>query len=325
MKKIRQIIRKFLFEAHGIQISVHEFSKEIATDMLGVIEDNFIRMNNGREWKFEVDFQSPETIKKDTKINIVKIGFTFISFEVFKVSGSFDPNRTVLLTDDNYNVFIKLEIETNTIENVLQQIESVVSHELNHAFVHIKGLSGKLKAKNLNYSNKFTRGELKTLIDKTPALKEFTKMIYMANPYEVQSRVQQSALELKYIDKKEAKDTIDALLQYAPLRDAKMMISYNLDEINKVDGQILENFVKKFNDNIKSASKEENPKTIYKVDKFFDYWKDVINNAGDKLARKIYKIVADKHQIHEGCVYELTDGGAYNIIFGESYGYNSHG
>lgn len=319
MSKIRQIIRKLLFEIHGKQVSVHNFSAEITTDMMGVLKDNFRTMSNGKEWKFATEFKAPEDIQKDTKIDIVKIEFKFIFSNNFNIKGKFISNNTVLLKNDDYEVCLEINLETNTLENILPQIKSVISHELNHAFVHIKGITGKLKAKNLNLSNKFTQAEINSLIEKTPALKVFVKMIYLANPYEVQARVQQSASELEHVNEKTAKDTISALLQYNPLRDAKIMIAYNLNEINKTDKVTLETFIKKFNDNIKSFSKEENPKTIYETEKFFNYWVNVINNAGDKLARKIYKLVADKHQIHEGYVYEQTSGSVYYRIFGEYF------
>ena len=319
MNKIRQIIRKLLFEVHGKQVSIHNFSGEITTDTMEVLRDNFEKMSNGREWKFAIEFKSPENTIKDTNIDMIKIYVSFKFSNEFKIGGNFTPDKTILLDDDNYEVNINLKLETNTIENLLPKIKSLISHELNHAFVYIKDIGGKLKANLKNKSNKFTQMELQHLFENNPSLKEFSKMIYLANPYEVQAIVQQSASELEHINNKTPEETIESLLQYNPLRDAKIMMAYNLDEINKLDKEIIEIFVKKFNDNIKSFSKEDNPKTIYDINKFLEYWISIIHSSGHKLARKIYKLVADKHQIHEAYVYEQTSDNVYYRIFGEYY------
>src|SRR3989304_1559030 len=322
MKNIRQLVKKILFEAHGIQLLVKECTLIVSNDILDSLERNFTKINDGHGWELSTQTYTPEEIKKGTKIELIKVHIDFKLSNEFKIGGDFKPNKTILFDDNSYEIIIGLKIETNTLENILPQIKSAISHELNHAFVYIKDLSGKSKLNTLNKSYHSTKNELVFFLKDNPAIKEFLNMIYLANPYEVQARVQQSAFELEHINERNAEDTIVALLQYSPLRDAKIMISYNLNEINKLDNETLKTFVKKFNDNIKSFSKEENPKTIYETEKFFNYWKNVINNAGDTLAKKIYKIVADKHQIHEADVYEQTSGRIYERIFGESYGFS---
>lgn len=319
MEAIRHLIRKLLFEAHGIQLSVKQYANLISNDVLRKITRDFNDINDGHTWELISQTYTPLEIKKDTKIEIVKVRIDFKFSNEFKIGGEFKLNKTILLDDGSYEIIIGLTLETNTLENVLSKIKSTISHELNHAFVYIKDLDGKFKSNTLNKSYNSTKNELINFLKDNPALKEFLNMIYLANPYEVQARVQQSASELEHINEKNAEDTIAALLQYSPLRDARLMIAYNLNEINKIDKETLNIFIKKFNDNIKSFSKEENPKIIYDTDKFFNYWKYTINNAGDKLARKIYKIVADKLQIHEGEVYEQTNGKIYERIFGEYY------
>jgi hypothetical protein len=317
METIRNLIKKILREVHGKQLSVDNFSEIVTKDILEKLKRDFDKINDGHVWEVISQTYTMEEIKEDTKLTLVKIKIDFKFSDQFNLSGNFLQNNTVLLDDDGYEVVIKLNLSTNNLENLFPSIYAFMSHELNHAFVHIKQIKGKSKAGTLNSANKLTKGELGVLFSKNPSLKEFSNMVYLSNPFEVQARVQQAAAELKHIAGVNANETINALLGYNPLRDAKLMIAYNLDNINKTDKETLDIFVKKFNDNIKLFSKEENPKIISETDKFFEYWLEVINLSGDKLAKKIFKLVADKHSIHEGFVYQQAD--AYYKIFGEYF------
>ncbi len=319
LKNIRQFIKNIILELHGNQLSINDLSKSISEDVLTDIKRNFDKINDGDTWNFVSQTKTFQNIKKDTRINRVETRIDFKYSNNFKIDGNFKPDKTILTDDDNYYVVIKLELETDTLEGLLPKLESFMSHELNHAFVYIKSFQGKSKAQSLNLVNKLTQGELANLLKQNPALREFTNMIYLSNPYEVQARVQQTASELNYINSKNAEETMETLLKYHPLRDAKLMIAYKLDEIKKLDKGILETFVKKFNDNIRTVSKHEGAKTIYDIDKFFKYWTNIINISGDTLAKKIYKLVADKLNIHEVYfVYQQTDE-VYRRVFGEYF------
>ena len=148
-----------------------------------------------------------------TKISYIETIIDYRFSEKFKLGGCFKPNKTNLMDDGTYHIVLGINLETNEISNLLQKIESIISHELNHAFVYVKNIDKKNKSNKINLVNKFTKSELNDLLNKNEPLKEFVKMIYLSNPLEIQTRVQQTASELKYINKKTSDETIEELLK----------------------------------------------------------------------------------------------------------------
>ena len=319
LKKLRKIIQEALNEVLGAQLDIQELSDIISKNISEYINQIFDKINDGYSWDFTYNTKATGHITSETKIELVKTKIDFKFSDKLKIGGSFSPDNTVLLDNGNYEVLINFKISTNDLSHLKENIDQVIAHELNHAFVYIKQLSNKSKKPDLNSVNKLTRGTSQELFLKYPSLRIFSDMIYLSNPMEIQARVQEAATELKTINKKTSEETINALLKYNPLIDAKKMIAFKLEEINKIDRSILVDFVKTFNSNIKLLHKDKDVKIINGTDSFFKYWLKVINQNGDKLARKIFKLVADKHNIHEHYVYEQTDYGAYNKIFGECY------
>lgn len=303
MRKLKDI----LLEVMGVQMSIYRIAPNISEEILNRIHLFLPGINDGHEYDFTYIFKMPEDILKDTKIETLTTVISFKNSDSFKIDGSFSTTKTHLLDNGNYNISIELKIHTNTLDNLLPKIESIIVHELNHAFVTIKQVDKKNKSNSLNYANKMTNGMLKDLISNNLALKEFVRMFYLSNPLEVQARVQQAATELKSIEDTKTEDVINQLMKYNPLVDAGLMTRYNLDEIKKTKKEDLELFIKTFNENLKSHSKGE-IKLINDVDNFFDYWLKTINIAGNDLSRKIFKLVANKqNMINESYIYIHLD------------------
>jgi len=289
------MLRKFIIEAVGRQLEIYNISEYITDYITKTIQEEQSVINNGEMHEAIFPIRKTENIIKETKINSIKIEFKYIKKDVFKISGSFKSNETRLADNSNYDIVIKISIENDnrSAELLKANIESVISHELNHAFVFIKKINRQSKSYIYNSARKITEfGYLKT-----PELKEFIDMFYLALPEEIQARVQQTASELKYTDATEYNDTMSQLMRFNPLNDARKMMSYNLNNIKRLDSDVLDNFVKQFHLNIKAVSRNVKIKPITNTNSFFEYWLTVINQGGAKLFKRITRLVADKHNI----------------------------
>jgi hypothetical protein len=323
MKKLRKIIKEIIQEYHGINIPIKNISNNISKDIVINIQNqikvNGDKINDGGVWSIVSETKSSQETKKETNIEMVKVDIDYQKSNINNVSGTFKTSKIKLLDDGSYSIEIKLDIKIEDItEEVKNKIKHIISHEMNHALVNVKNLHGNKKSSTLNLSNKITKRHLYDIIKNYPELELLSKMIYLSNPLEVQARVQETGSQLDDIDENNAEDALDALLRFQPLSDARNMMSYKTDEIKKIDNEVLIIFIEEFNKNIKSYSKG-NPKTINKPDKFLNYWENIINNNGNKLARKIMKLVSDKYRIKEGFLYERTESNTYKWIFGEYF------
>ena len=316
-KRIRKIIQEVL----GTQMTVDRMSGYVSTDILLTIQLELHKMLDGNPRGLKANTKSSIVVKGDTKIRNVEVEINFTYSANFKINGKFMPSKSDFLENRPYhNVYIKLDLSTNnaTTEFLFPKIDSFITHELNHAFTFIKTLNTKNRAWTLNQTQKYTKDGLQFYLNTIPALKKFSDMIYLSNPLEVQARVHQTGNEIKLIKSQNSVETIDKLFFYNPIRDAKSMINYNMDELRKVDEKLLLNFISLFNKGLTDFYADEKPEIITDKEEFLDYWIKRIHLAGYKLANKILKIVADKHNIHEYYVMEQINGeGIYKKIFGE--------
>ena len=290
-KVLRSIIREVLNKQMDIYNSTEDINNSIINNIIDTINSYSAKINDGNAWDWSFTYPTNETFKKNTKINRIKINIEYTKSSENKITGKFISSKTVLLNDSNYEVYIDVDVKINNdVVNHSKRIESVLAHELHHAFRHIKTLGKNSKANLLNKAKNEVNAYLNELIQSTPPIKEFMQMIYLSLPQEMEARVQETATQLKYINEPNYNNAIESLRQYQPLRDAKRMIDYNLYEIEKVDQDTLKLFVETFN----SAYKENK---IDRIDKFFEFYKHKINKNGDILLRKILKQVADKYNI----------------------------
>lgn len=312
-------IRKIVREEIGEQLEISEFSDIVTDKIINKIIINKSDINDGHKYEFTSITSATEKIRNNTKIDYVKIYIDYLYKEKFQATGNFSSGKTILLDNGFYEAAVKLEIQRNT-DNINKEIiHSIISHELNHAFVYIKQLSQKSKTHQLNIINKITISELENFLKKYPEVNEFTKMFYLSLPQEINARVQQTATELKYITSDNYEDTIWELRKFNPINDARHMINYKLDSIKKLDKEILAEFVNKFNSNIKKLSNGTEIKTISNVDSFFEYWATFIQSGGNRLHKNILRLVAKKHQLDETYAAVMMDPFLAKGILGEAF------
>lgn len=315
MSVIRKIIRRIIEE----HVEVGNLSLTVAQDVVDVIKRQYDKINDGSTWELISTTKTNNIIKDATKIEIVKCQIDFTYSGTIKVGGKFRQGRTKLLDSGYYEASLLIEINTNDLNNLVDRIESVTSHELNHAFVYIKQLHKKSKTVVLNKVQNFTKSELIDILKENSTLKEFTTMLYLSLPQEISARVQQTATELKQLNYEDYNETVEALMQFNPINDARRMMNYNLEDIRKQDPELLKMFVDKFNSNIKLFDTGESVKIVSEPDVFFKHWAKLINWGGHKLFRKIMRLVAEKHNVSEGVLFTEMDSSLLKKISGEFF------
>jgi hypothetical protein len=305
MHNLRKKIRKILSEYHGVQDDLKKLSIELTKGVVEKLNSEYDKISDGQAW--DMLYQ----VRLNEKIGFIGMITIKISYQEAdkKPNGFFEVNKTVLLDNDTYSIEINLRL--HKVDD--KEINYIISHELNHAFVNIKELYGKRKNATYNRANKIMKNELRDYMEQYPEIKRFLNMTYLSNPQEVQARVQEVVHLIEYSNEKNAEDTFDYLLKFQPLSDAKKMIAYSTDEILKYDKEILGKILYFFNDGVKNQNHK--PRTFSDTDSFFKYWKRVINKSGEELARKIYKLVSDKFLINEVDLYEYS----FEWVFGKSF------
>ena len=88
-----------------------------------------------------------------------------------------------------------------------------------------------------------TNSDLGLILKENQPLKEFMTMVYLSLSDEINDRVQQTATELKSIHTSKHNDTFDQLMRFRPLLDSRKLVQYNLDNINKINPDILSKFI----------------------------------------------------------------------------------
>lgn len=322
MKEIRKIVKKELskiFESRFKQDDLYNFStkitKDIVDDLSGYIERYKDRLYDGTTWSFTVPELATDKIQEKTLIKQVIISIEYTHSPEHKISGSF---KRVQLLDDrtHYRAILEMKIKIDdNIQNHFEEVEYFISHELHHAFRHIKMINKDSKMNKMNIAKNEIKFINLKILKTNPALKRFMDMIYYSLPQEVDARVQETAAQLKN-DKnsKTPEETFYYLRQFNPMNDAKNMLSYDIEDISTVDDDILNQFIKSFNDELIQNNLNNYVKNEKKS--FLNYWDKNIFHAGHKLMTKINKMIADKYKIEENQFIRKVD---FDLLK-ESYG-----
>lgn len=316
----KTIIRKFIREVLHKQMDIYASTEELAKHLSNYVlsQTNSDKFKSGNAWELSTNIECPEDFKKNTKISIITFNIEFSPSKENKIGGAFLTDKTKLLDNGFYKVFIKIniKIENTNITSYTKEIENVISHELHHAFVHIKTINKNPRFKTINQTKSGVNLELLTVLKSNPDLKEFMEMVYLSLSNEVSARLQETAAQLKHINKKNPTETIEALQQFNPINDARKMLNYSTEKLLDIDKDILQKFVTTFNLNLKFFSPTATTK--FTVESFFKYWQSGITQVGNTLLRKILKLVADKHQIvNENVMAAYIDTEVLNEIFGK--------
>lgn len=318
--KLRGEVRKVLSEEMGVQKDIKEISRSISDDIINQIRMNKEKINDGRLYSLATNIIPSDSQKKNINIDNIFINITYQKTGENKVGGSYKSDKLTLQDDGSYLVYIELNIKPNVIDNLFQiKINSVISHELNHAFVDIKSASGKNKLLKLNRANKMiSKFSHFSGLSKYPEIREFNEMLYLSSPAEIQARIQETGVQVDSADSKSSEEIVKYLLRFQPLNDARKMIAYKKDEIIKLEPKIIKEYIDLFNKNLNNSFGENSVKIINDVDGFFEHWVDVINDAGKKMLLKIYKLVANKKNIQESfLIFNTSD--VFDWVFGENF------
>lgn len=320
-KNIRNEVRKVLSEEMGVQQDIKNISSEITDKIINQIRLNKGEINDGQTYSLATNFRTTSSQNKITNIDNIIINLIYQKTDKNKVGGSYKSDKLTLQDDGSYLVYIELRVEPLLVDSLFKiKINSVVSHELNHAFVDVKNITGKNRLYKSSRANKMTsQFSLLSNLKKYPEIQHFNEMVYLSNPLEVQARVQETGAQIEDIDSKSSKEIIEYLLRFQPLSDAKKMIALKKEDIINLDTQVLQEYIDLFNKNLKSSFGDEPIKVINDINDFFDYWVSYINDSGRKMAFKIYKLVANKNNIQESILMENTSSSVFNWVFGEYF------
>lgn len=189
--------------------------------------------------------------------------------------------------DDGFQVQIELSLIEKDINNG-DVIGSILSHELNHVFVYLQKVN--TPAKTLKHNESISM--LRVVFNHNEPLKEFIDLMYLNIPEEIQSRVQETGYILDTIDGGDYRTIIKKLYLHQPLNDVKKMTHYDGSRLKDLDHDVMFDFIHEFNENLLSLGLK--PKNFKTVDQFIDYYVKFINRSGNKLNRKIMKLVGEK-------------------------------
>ena len=296
INELKKHISKILDEEIGRQEQIFDSSKYFATYATDELSKEINKLTDEEKRigsDFTISVFMPEKIKDELNISLLTLIISYKNSTENKVDGKFAPSNTSL-DGENFKVIIDVDMFISSdAKSFKNDLEYIISHELHHAYVYIKKLNKNSKSNVYNKTKNAINFEGK--FKENPAIKEFLKMFYLCLPEEVSARVQEVASQLSNMEKTNVEDTLTKLEEFQQIKDSYLMRGYNLSKIKEVDKSILEDFVQSFNLNLKMFSaKNVDIKIINNPDSFFKYWLTFININGQKLYRKILKLVAEK-------------------------------
>lgn len=285
MKEIKNIIRKTLNEEMGVQMEVKKISKEMTERILLFLSFHLKQEMFKNGLKTKINYLCGD--EHSTPIEELIVDIVVEKSDTNNVNGNFAPDKTFRI-NNGFLVEINLNIKLqDNIEELRKEIISVISHELNHAFVFIKKYDK--KSANHNRTNRF----LKLGFDGYPELKQFIDMLYLITEEEVQARVQETGSLLDEIEAESFEEALRELYRFQPINDAARMAKYRVEKLlSKVPEEILADFVKAFKANNKSFG--INKKAPNEPRDFFLYYQRVIAQQGIELNKKILKLTFAK-------------------------------
>lgn len=303
--KVRKEVRKILNEEMGVQLDIKDMSDYITNDVIDFIQSRKNKISDGKPYEFSTTIRITPAHKKVTNIDSVVVIINYQKIESNKSSGSFDRNKLKPIEDGSYFAYIKLKIESPSVYDInTKEINLIISHELNHAFVGVKKFN--LKPKTPIYNE--VKSSMLATYKHIEQFKTFLVMFYLNLPEEIQARVQEVGTILSKLESDNYSDAVKELFIYQPVNDAKRMVKYNSSELYKLPIETLNSFVDRFNKDVlmfkdKPGYEEVEFKVITEPKEFFNYWTKFINYGGVKLGQKIVNLVAKKFNIDKDRVF----------------------
>lgn len=302
-------IRKIISEEIGIQFEIKDISDLLTIEVIKQLQQNKDKISDGYVYELLSSVRATNAQREITNIDSAIVNITYQKTENIKEGGKFSPQKIKPQDNGSYTIYIELNISNPKVEGINEnKINSIISHELNHAFVYLKKFN--LKPKTPIYNE--TKNKMLLSFGHIDALKKFLVMFYLNLPEEIQARVQEAGSILPKINSDNYNDTIKELYKYQPINDAKRMVKYDSSDLNVLPKETLKLFVDTFNNYLLSSKDKFNYedmefKIISDPNKFFKYWTKFINYGGVKLNKKILNLVAKKFNLSENSAINELD------------------
>ncbi len=313
MENLRKFIKKVLKESFGVHEPTDELAEWLSNELIANLNYYQERgMLDSKKNIITLPFNIPNEMMPKTFLNQIKVNLNISDKGKINsiTGGDFDTSKTKRFVRNNlfvYDITINLNFNWDFKFDISEKMTSFFEHELHHAFTHIIKLNKKSKSKYLNMVSRMPVYDLQNVLEENPILKDFVSHFYLALPEEVNARVQEAYGDIKIHLKKSEEDLMKELYTTRPMVDAGTMLIYKTDRIFSLPKEVLENFIKQFNVNMKTSinlviakAKRENdlayahdsvkyPQTDTTA--FFTFWRRRINREGNKLFNKILKMV----------------------------------
>jgi hypothetical protein len=329
---LRKMVRNILNEKYGVSMEIDELAEWLSSYLYETLIFNIERGKTyndpfGTEYHFNV---SKELIKQ-LSIDIIKVTFKNPNqSDTFAIQGNAELEKNSEHLYGNqivYNIKIEIRTQWDAQSDITDQLYHFFSHELNHALKFVKTAKLKPKSAALNTAQQMSKTFSKSMLNKNPALKNFVDNFYFALPEEVNARVQESFSDIKKHLNKNTNEIIDILHKTKSVEAAKSMLNYNVQHVFDVPENILNTFIKDFNqfllNGLLNAGRLDEPTNyIHKdIPSFFNFWSERFIKQGHKLFYKIINMVAKAKKENEKNVLfnanrnMLNEVLGYNIFF----------
>lgn len=297
ISEIRQIIQEELGIIFGADVLASEASKISMQKVFRKPEPDEIG------FIYSESFTNDELLKKFSinKVIISIFSYKIASKKPNNIGGGFIGHKTTQYTLNSktvYDVIIEVRFYNwDQKTNLSKEIESVISHELNHACMYVKKINKKSTTKILNVVQRYMKMMNMEDYKYYPEFKEFMNVFYLNLPEERNARIQQLYTEMKEYINKDMSEIILAVKNLAPYHDFNKMAEFNSSIFNNTPELIKESFLEDFNQglqNFKEKYKLKDDEINYpkNPNRFFKFWEEQFHKNAKKLRFKAIKMAA---------------------------------
>ncbi len=297
MNEIRMLIREIV----GYVVDVGNVSKILTNSLFDIMNKSKNDIKSYHFNTYSQDYEFPKLIDFTSdffdEIN-VELRVYKSSKQTNEVSGSFDDIRTEksIKFPKKYNVELVLKIYNWDYETDLtKEIESVLNHELQHAFNYAKKDDKPTSTKILNSTrNAFKQPFYVEKYKMFPDFKEFLDVFYLNLPEEQDARIHQLYHELLKYKTSKLLDMVNIMKGLKSFKDFERIRNFK-NNFKEIPLEIKREFVNDFH-NILQNNKEKSPLNNLEVnypkdvDKFFEYWTNQFHYNAEILIKKAFKI-----------------------------------
>jgi hypothetical protein len=312
MEKTRKMIREIMEEAFGVSDVVDDLAKLVTKEIV----DELLYRKQKNMTNFQVQapiiaLYVPEDISRRLPIGQISIRIENSINDIGSskiIDGKYITNETrsrILNNKTFFDIKLELRMEWDFVTDISGELRSFFEHELHHVFDHITRIDKSSKTNSFNLVYRRTQNTAFEIVRNNPSLLEFLTNFYLSIPQEVNARIQEAFSDIEKHLELNDKELMLKLHQTRAVKNAASMINYDKSEVLKLPKDILIQFINIFNKEMRHSlivngfeGKDFN--FIHtNIKDFFSYWENRINYSGDKLFRKITRMVSHKKNMNE--------------------------